>query len=400
LLIHVRSCWPVALAALLLGGASPAHAVEGAFTLEAPVAAPIESDRPWTRPGALPAAAIYMAAGDRLLGGLRLRSGILPNTAGSDDRAGFVSLAAAARVRPWLSDFVKRRTQGPWLELAGGVHLEGGHARPTAEAGLGWGFNVGAATLGPSLRYVEVREPAAGQARHIGLLGLEVGFSSRPPPAPRASVASRARGAAGPVTDRDKDGVNDLDDKCPLEPEDRDGFQDEDGCPDPDNDHDGIADVDDKCPNQPEVVNGVDDTDGCPDQGVIEMVDNRIVLDARVLFDQDRARVRTAARLHLAAIITLWQQHPEWEKMIIEGHTDLRGPDRYNDWLSTERASRVRKALMVMGVPGEKLEVKGMGRSHPLDPGTSEEANRRNRRVEFVIVGPPAPAHPTAATAP
>ena len=43
--------------------------------------------------------------------------------------------------------------------------------------------------------------------------------------------------------DRDKDGVFDVNDKCPDEPEDRDGFQDQDGCPDPDNDFDTIPDA-------------------------------------------------------------------------------------------------------------------------------------------------------------
>ncbi len=65
--------------------------------------------------------------------------------------------------------------------------------------------------------------------------------------------------------DRDHDGIYDTDDKCPDQPEDRDGFQDEDGCPDPDNDGDGIPDVKDKCPNEAEDVDDFQDADGCPD---------------------------------------------------------------------------------------------------------------------------------------
>jgi outer membrane protein OmpA-like peptidoglycan-associated protein len=68
------------------------------------------------------------------------------------------------------------------------------------------------------------------------------------------------------IGDRDGDGIKDDIDKCPDEPEDRDGFEDRDGCPDPDNDRDGILDVDDKCPNDPEDKDGVDDEDGCPDR--------------------------------------------------------------------------------------------------------------------------------------
>ena len=65
--------------------------------------------------------------------------------------------------------------------------------------------------------------------------------------------------------DRDHDGIYDTDDKCPDQPEDRDGFQDEDGCPDPDNDGDGIPDVSDKCPNEAEDFDDFQDADGCPD---------------------------------------------------------------------------------------------------------------------------------------
>ncbi len=68
-----------------------------------------------------------------------------------------------------------------------------------------------------------------------------------------------------PDVDNDGDGIPDDKDKCPNQAEDKDGFQDDDGCPDPDNDRDGIPDAQDKCPNQPETRNGYKDDDGCPD---------------------------------------------------------------------------------------------------------------------------------------
>jgi hypothetical protein len=70
----------------------------------------------------------------------------------------------------------------------------------------------------------------------------------------------------GSAFDRDGDGIIDSLDKCPDMPEDKDGFEDSDGCPDPDNDADGIPDVRDKCPNEPENLNGFEDDDGCPDK--------------------------------------------------------------------------------------------------------------------------------------
>jgi outer membrane protein OmpA-like peptidoglycan-associated protein len=65
--------------------------------------------------------------------------------------------------------------------------------------------------------------------------------------------------------DIDDDGVENRADKCPTRPEDRDGFRDDDGCPDEDNDADGILDATDKCPDQAEDKDGDRDDDGCPD---------------------------------------------------------------------------------------------------------------------------------------
>ena len=68
-----------------------------------------------------------------------------------------------------------------------------------------------------------------------------------------------------PEYDRDGDGIHDQKDRCPDEAEDRDGFLDEDGCPDKDNDADGVPDTRDRCPNVPEDKDGWADDDGCPD---------------------------------------------------------------------------------------------------------------------------------------
>ena len=81
-------------------------------------------------------------------------------------------------------------------------------------------------------------------------------------PRVRASLAVRY---APTGRDRDGDGVLDRDDKCPADPEDKDGFQDDDGCPDLDDDGDGIPDAQDQCRNEPEDKDGCQDEDGCPD---------------------------------------------------------------------------------------------------------------------------------------
>jgi outer membrane protein OmpA-like peptidoglycan-associated protein len=68
-----------------------------------------------------------------------------------------------------------------------------------------------------------------------------------------------------PDLDNDGDGIADANDGCPDQPEDRDGFQDDDGCPEADNDSDGIADNSDRCPDAKEDVDGFEDDDGCPE---------------------------------------------------------------------------------------------------------------------------------------
>ncbi len=65
--------------------------------------------------------------------------------------------------------------------------------------------------------------------------------------------------------DQDGDGIVDRKDECPLSPEDHDGYQDFDGCPDDDNDSDGIPDALDGAPMEPEDYDGWQDEDGIPD---------------------------------------------------------------------------------------------------------------------------------------
>ncbi len=68
-----------------------------------------------------------------------------------------------------------------------------------------------------------------------------------------------------PDYDNDRDGVLDEDDDCPLVAEDEDDWEDEDGCPEDDNDSDGLVDWEDDCPLEREDQDGYRDGDGCPD---------------------------------------------------------------------------------------------------------------------------------------
>ncbi|MBU0551351.1 thrombospondin type 3 repeat-containing protein [Myxococcota bacterium] len=103
----------------------------------------------------------------------------------------------------------------------------------------------------------------------IGLRGDARGWFS--PDAPAAdtyahlAVSLGVQIQLGGERDIDKDGVENGVDKCPVEAEDKDQFEDGDGCPDEDNDADGLKDGEDKCPNEAEDKDGDRDDDGCPD---------------------------------------------------------------------------------------------------------------------------------------
>jgi len=99
-----------------------------------------------------------------------------------------------------------------------------------------------------------------GLTLHAGIgTGIVAGLGA---PEPRAFLGAIW---APNFSDRDKDGVPDAVDQCPDQPEDKDGYKDDDGCPDPDNDADTIPDTQDKCPNQAEDFDGFEDDDGCPE---------------------------------------------------------------------------------------------------------------------------------------
>ena len=91
-------------------------------------------------------------------------------------------------------------------------------------------------------------------------------------------------GYAPDVRDSDGDGIQNARDKCPLIPEDKDGHDDEDGCPDDDNDGDRRPDATDKCPDVAEDLDGFDDDDGCPeldnDADGIEDLQDKCPVDA------------------------------------------------------------------------------------------------------------------------
>jgi outer membrane protein OmpA-like peptidoglycan-associated protein len=189
--------------------------------------------------------------------------------------------------------------------------------------------------------------------------------------------------------DQDSDGIQDEDDFCPKDREDRDRIEDSDGCPeeDPDNDKDGVPNQDDDCPEAKETINGVDDEDGCPDSGderVIYEEGKFKILDT-VKFKTGSAEIEEDSHSLLDQVALTMKANPQVKKIRVEGHTDDTGPNDKNQKLSQARADAVRDYLIKKGVDSRRLKAKGYGEDKPLDDDTTPEARAKNRRVEFVV---------------
>ncbi|MDQ3339581.1 MAG: OmpA family protein [Myxococcota bacterium] len=210
-----------------------------------------------------------------------------------------------------------------------------------------------------------------------------------------------------PDLDNDADGIADATDKCPLEAEDKDNFEDSDGCPDPDNDQDGVPDAADKCGDQPETRNGFEDEDGCPDE-IPEKLKKFTGVIQGIVFKVNSVELIGGSAKTLDAAVAVLTEFKD-TKLEIQGHTDdqpLKAGGRFsnNDELSQGRADSVKAYMVKKGIEESRLLAKGYGATAPVeDPAALKgpklnAARARNRRVEFKLVSGDASA--TSAPAP
>jgi chemotaxis protein MotB len=131
------------------------------------------------------------------------------------------------------------------------------------------------------------------------------------------------------------------------------------------------------------------------DRKDIRIVGDRFVFESEVLFPSGSATLTPegmAAMDQMAeAVLELEKEIPseiDWA-LQIDGHTDARPISRSqfpSNWeLSTARASSVVKYLVSRGVPPDRLVAAGYGEFRPIDPGNTEEAFQKNRRIELKL---------------
>ncbi|MEY2479939.1 MAG: hypothetical protein QOI04_866 [Verrucomicrobiota bacterium] len=116
----------------------------------------------------------------------------------------------------------------------------------------------------------------------------------------------------------------------------------------------------------------------------------KISLQGEILFDFDKATLRSAAEATLAGVASLIKKYPK-PTVLIEGHTDGKGSQSYNQKLSERRAVSVKNWLAAHGIADRAIRTNGLGASRPVAPNAKPdgsddpEGRQKNRRVEITI---------------
>ncbi|HET6630284.1 MAG TPA: OmpA family protein [Woeseiaceae bacterium] len=113
------------------------------------------------------------------------------------------------------------------------------------------------------------------------------------------------------------------------------------------------------------------------DRGVVLTLDD-------VLFETDQAELKPGASMAMNRLADFMRDHPD-RRLLIEGHTDARGSEQYNERLSLQRAYAVTEALVERGIPTERLRPVGLGEAYPVASNETTAGRQQNRRVEIVV---------------
>ena len=175
--------------------------------------------------------------------------------------------------------------------------------------------------------------------------------------------------------DPDNDGLIGDHDLCPS----RAGPVQNHGCPDEDRDKDGIVDRLDRCPDDPARPGS---RDGCP---LAYIKGNKIAIIEQVHFRDGPGHHPPRVLPHLERGGGVLKAHPEIERLLVEGHTDIRANAKYNKDLSNRRSQSVMRFLIGEGIETGRLHAEGFGQTRPLADNNTEAGMAQNRRVEFTI---------------
>lgn len=110
----------------------------------------------------------------------------------------------------------------------------------------------------------------------------------------------------------------------------------------------------------------------------------KITFDSGILFDFDSAELTPVSRQNIQDMAGTLVKYDD-TKILIEGHTDNKGTEEYNQELSEERAASVSDLLKSRGVAGSRISEVGYGEEVPVADNSTEAGRSLNRRVEVAI---------------
>ena len=110
----------------------------------------------------------------------------------------------------------------------------------------------------------------------------------------------------------------------------------------------------------------------------------KITFDSGILFDVDKATLKTKSKAELADLAVILNKYPD-TNVLLEGHTDATGSDEYNLELSRKRAQSVANQLATEGVNATRFTIMGYGESQPVGDNETDGGRALNRRVEIAI---------------
>lgn len=110
----------------------------------------------------------------------------------------------------------------------------------------------------------------------------------------------------------------------------------------------------------------------------------KVTFDSGILFNFDSAELTPSAEKNIENLASTLKEYED-TNILIEGHTDSKGSDKYNQNLSEERAESVAEALAELGIRNVRINEIGYGENQPVADNSTDEGRQQNRRVEVAI---------------
>ena len=118
----------------------------------------------------------------------------------------------------------------------------------------------------------------------------------------------------------------------------------------------------------------------------VERVGEGIVVEfsSNVLFAFDKSNLSKDAKTNLDKLVIVLNNYPDTD-IEVQGHTDSKGSEAYNQTLSEKRANAVSGYLSGKSISNRRVTIKGFGETVPKYDNETAEGRTQNRRVEFLI---------------